>query len=69
MVVDEKQVRSVVTADGGLFDLMEPGQTVVVHSTVTPGAIQDIAAVAASQGIGFVDAPVSGARPAANGGR
>ncbi|WP_194289077.1 MULTISPECIES: NAD(P)-dependent oxidoreductase [unclassified Nocardioides] len=44
---------------------MKPGSVVVIHSTVHPDTIREIAAVAHEHGVGVVDAPVSGGGHAA----
>jgi 3-hydroxyisobutyrate dehydrogenase-like beta-hydroxyacid dehydrogenase len=44
---------------------MRRGSAIALHSTVRPATSQDLSIVAADRGIVFVDAPVSGGRPAA----
>ncbi|MGK7294964.1 MAG: NAD(P)-dependent oxidoreductase, partial [Candidatus Wenzhouxiangella sp. M2_3B_020] len=48
---------------------LEPGKTVVDHSTVAPATARDAAERAAARGSGFVDAPVTGGVEGANEGR
>ena len=42
-VYSDDQVRSVVL-DGGLAEAMEPGSTIVIHTTASPRTIEAIAA-------------------------
>jgi 3-hydroxyisobutyrate dehydrogenase len=44
---------------------MKPGSVVVIHSTVHPETVREIETVAATYGVGVVDAPVSGGGHAA----
>ena len=60
-VVDDAQLRGVMSELG---PLLRPGQVVAVHSTVQPRTVVEIAA-ALPVGVALLDAPVSGARPAA----
>jgi len=62
-VVDDDQVRSVVAA---LSLSLRPGATLVIHSSITPGTVRELADGLAAQGIRVADAPVSGSRPAAD---
>lgn len=65
MVVDDAQVAEVLD---GVKRAAGPGGTVVVHSTIHPDNARRHAEALARQGIAFVDAPVSGAEPAAQAG-
>jgi 3-hydroxyisobutyrate dehydrogenase len=67
-VVNEKQLRSVVLGSDGILESATPGQIIVVHSSVLPEAIYEIQAAAEAVGLTVIDAPVSGARPAAEAG-
>jgi 3-hydroxyisobutyrate dehydrogenase len=62
-VVDDEQVRDVVSQLAPL-----PGSTLVIHSSVLPQTVRDIAAQLASVGAHVCDIPVSGSRPAADDG-
>lgn len=64
VVVDDHQVRKVTIDDGGVLHAMHGGQLLVIHSTILPETVEEIAAVAAARGVSVLDAPVSGARPA-----
>jgi 3-hydroxyisobutyrate dehydrogenase len=60
MLASSAVVRQVVL-DEGLLDAIEPGALVVDMGSSDPSQTRELAAVAASRGIGYVDAPVSGA--------
>ena len=59
-VVDDEQVRSVVTGDGGLLEGgLAPGSIVMVHSTVHPSTVEELAAATAAAGVDLIDVCVS----------
>jgi 3-hydroxyisobutyrate dehydrogenase len=60
MLATSSVVRQVVL-DEGLLDAVEPDALVVDMGSSDPTQTRELAAVAASRGIGYVDAPVSGA--------
>lgn len=62
-VVDDDQVRDVVSEL-----VLRPGSTLVIHSSVLPRTVKDIAAQIAPGGAHVADIPVSGSRPAADAG-
>ncbi|MET0450386.1 MAG: NAD(P)-dependent oxidoreductase [Mycobacterium sp.] len=62
-LLDDAQIRAFVQRES-LFEQMRPGSTLVVHSTVTPLLMQELAAEAAGHGVEVVDAPVSGSHAA-----
>lgn len=68
-VVDDAQVRSVVTGPGGILETARPGTVVAVHSTISPDTAVDLARVCGAQGVDIVDAPVSGGAAGAERGR
>jgi 3-hydroxyisobutyrate dehydrogenase-like beta-hydroxyacid dehydrogenase len=53
-------VEAVVTGSGGVLSGAAPGTTIVDLSTNSPTVVQSLAAKAAAQDVGFLDAPVSG---------
>jgi 3-hydroxyisobutyrate dehydrogenase-like beta-hydroxyacid dehydrogenase len=65
-VFGDDDVREVV---GGLLGGMEPGSLLVVHSTVHPRTVAEVAGLAEPAGVDVVDAPVSGGGDAALAGR
>ncbi|MFI1485347.1 NAD(P)-dependent oxidoreductase [Streptomyces sp. NPDC020747] len=58
-VFDDQQVRT-VCLDGGLLDALAEGTALIVHTTVGPRTVQEIAERAGARGIAVLDAPVSG---------
>jgi 3-hydroxyisobutyrate dehydrogenase-like beta-hydroxyacid dehydrogenase len=57
MVLDDDQVRTVV---GDLLTSATPGTVVAVHSTIHAETAEELATVAAEQGVDLLDVPVSG---------
>jgi 2-hydroxy-3-oxopropionate reductase len=57
---DTPDVRSVLLGDRGVLAHLEPGSLCVDLSTIAPAAARELAAAATEQGIGMLDAPVSG---------
>ncbi len=60
MVQNYAQAREALLGPAGAFAALPPGATVLVMSTIAPAQARDLAEHAAKQGLGFVDAPVSG---------
>jgi len=53
-------VGNVVTADNGVLVGSHPGQIIIDLSSVTPGHTKKMATLAATKGVEYLDAPVSG---------
>ncbi len=64
-VVDDAQVRAVLSGPGGGLVAARPGTVVVVVSTVSPGCVADAGREAAEAGVALVDCGVSGGPAAA----
>lgn len=64
-VLDDAQVREVVAGPEGLLAHARDGLVIAVHSTIADSTAVELAALCAEQGVGFVDAPVSGGAPGA----
>jgi 3-hydroxyisobutyrate dehydrogenase-like beta-hydroxyacid dehydrogenase len=64
-VVDDGQVRQVAAE---MEPHLTPGKTVLVHSSVAPQTMRELAAALVGSGVAVLDAPVSGSRPAADAG-
>jgi 3-hydroxyisobutyrate dehydrogenase-like beta-hydroxyacid dehydrogenase len=64
-VFDAAGVEEVLFGDAGLVETLQPGCVVLVHSTVSPEQIREIAERAATFGLRVLDAPVSGGAPRA----
>ncbi len=67
-VGNDDDLRAVCIGDGGAFSAMPPGTLFIDHTTVSAQVTRDLASIAAGQGIGFVDAPVSGGQAGAENG-
>ena len=67
-VGNDDDLRAVCTGAEGAFAAMAPGAVFVDHTTVSAQVTRDLAAIAAGQGLGFVDAPVSGGQAGAENG-
>lgn len=60
MLTDTKAVEKVLFADQGLAQSLSPGALVIDMGTTAVTATREIAAGLKQQGVGFIDAPVSG---------
>lgn len=67
-VGNDDDLRQVCTGAEGAFAGMAKGAVFVDHTTVSAGVTRELAAIAAGQGIGYVDAPVSGGQAGAENG-
>ncbi len=67
-VGNDDDLREVCTGAQGAFAGMGPGAVFVDHTTVSARVTRELAAIAARQGVGFVDAPVSGGQAGAENG-
>ncbi|MFC9994804.1 NAD(P)-dependent oxidoreductase [Nocardia sp. NPDC127526] len=65
VVLDDAQVRAVVSGPNGLLTTAKPGTVIAVHSTIADDTAVQLAAECADSGVEFVDAPISGGAPAA----
>ncbi|MCF8610247.1 NAD(P)-dependent oxidoreductase [Gordonia sp. HY285] len=68
-VLNDEQVRTVVTGPDGILASARPGTVVVIHSTIGPHTAVDLEAVCAAKGVAVLDAPVSGGAQGAKEGR
>jgi 3-hydroxyisobutyrate dehydrogenase-like beta-hydroxyacid dehydrogenase len=68
MVVDSPQVEAVLLGDNGAAGSLAEGALVIDMSTIAPRAAENLAQLLREQGIGFLDAPVSGSSPKAEDG-
>lgn len=59
-VSDTPDVEAVIFGAGGLAEGLSEGALVIDCSTIAPAATRELARRLADQGVGFVDAPVSG---------
>jgi 3-hydroxyisobutyrate dehydrogenase len=68
-VGNDDDLRAVVLGAAGAFAGMEPGAVLVDHTTASAGLARELAATAEGQGLGFLDAPVSGGQAGAENGQ
>ncbi len=68
-VGNDDDLRSVCLGPDGAFAGMPPGSLFVDHTTVSAQVTQELAEIARSHGIGYVDAPVSGGQAGAEKGQ
>lgn len=68
-VVDDAQVRAVLTGENGVLRTASPGTVIAVHSTIGDGTAEDLARLCAEHEVEFADAPVSGGAAGADSGR
>lgn len=59
-VLDDEQVREVITGDDGLAAHVKPGTVIAIHSTISDTTAVELARAVKAQGIRVADAPVSG---------
>jgi 3-hydroxyisobutyrate dehydrogenase-like beta-hydroxyacid dehydrogenase len=64
-VLNDAQVRDVITGDGGLAAHAKPGTVIAIHSTISHTTAVELAEELEPQGIHIADAPVSGGAGAA----
>ena len=67
-VGNDDDLRSVVYGDQGVLAGMAAGSILIDHTTASAQVAREIAVIAAQQGVGFVDAPVSGGQAGAENG-
>lgn len=68
MVADDEASRSVWVGEGGALAGARSGAIAIECSTLSPAWVLDLAARAATTGVAFLDAPVTGSRPQAENG-
>ncbi|WP_419839440.1 NAD(P)-dependent oxidoreductase [Candidatus Poriferisodalis sp.] len=64
----DDDVRAVAYGDDGALGAMSDGSILVDHTTASADLARELAAVSSEQGVGFVDAPVSGGEAGAQNG-
>ncbi|MEM7508506.1 MAG: NAD(P)-dependent oxidoreductase [Pseudomonadota bacterium] len=67
-VGNDDDLRSVVLGQDGAFAAMESGTIFVDHTTASASVARELQQAGAGQGIGFIDAPVSGGQAGAENG-
>ena len=67
-VGDDPDVLAVTTGADGVLETMGEGTVLVDHTTASAFIAREVHAAAAAQGVGFVDAPISGGQAGAENG-
>ena len=67
-VGNDDDLRSVTVGDHGAFQSLKPGAVFIDNTTASADVAKELAAAAAEQGCGFLDAPVSGGQAGAENG-
>ena len=65
MVSNDDSVREIFYGENGILSSLSEGMTVIDCSTISPDLVKEIAAAVADKGASFLDAPVTGSKPAA----
>lgn len=60
VVRSREQVESLVLGDDDILSVLSPGDLIIIHSTIPPASVRKIASAADPEGIGVLDAAVSG---------
>lgn len=68
-VGNDNDLRAVCLGDTGAFAGMTSGAIFIDHTTVSASVTRELGAVAMGQGVGFIDAPVSGGQAGAENGK
>ena len=68
MVGNDDDVRAVCLGEDGALAGLGDGQILVDHTTASAGVAREVFALAKDQGVGFIDAPVSGGQAGAENG-
>jgi 3-hydroxyisobutyrate dehydrogenase len=68
-VGNDNDLRAVCTGPEGAFAGMAAGSLFIDHTTVSAAVTRELHTAAAAQGVGFVDAPVSGGQAGAENGK
>ena len=65
----DDDVRAVVTGDQGALGAMATGSVLVDHTTASAALARELAEVCGANGVGFIDAPISGGQAGAEAGQ
>ncbi|MEC0373674.1 NAD(P)-dependent oxidoreductase [Paenibacillus chibensis] len=68
MVSNDDSIREVFYGENGILQSLESGMTVIDSSTISPALVKELAASVHEKGGHFLDAPVTGSKPAAEDG-
>jgi 3-hydroxyisobutyrate dehydrogenase-like beta-hydroxyacid dehydrogenase len=64
-VGNDDDVRHVVLGPEGVLAALEPGATIVDHTTASATLARELSTIASARGVSFIDAPVSGGQAGA----
>lgn len=65
MVSNDDSIREVFYGEEGVIASLKSGMTVIDCSTISPSLVKEIASAVTGLGASFLDAPVTGSKPAA----
>ena len=65
MLADDAASRAIWLGEQGALAAMDPGTLAIDSSTLTVGCMRELGAHAATHGVSFLDAPVTGSKPQA----
>jgi len=65
MISNDDSIREVFYGEEGILNALKPGGLIIDSSTISPGLVREIAAEVKARGGHFLDAPVTGSKPAA----
>jgi len=65
MISNDDSIREVFYGQDGILNALKPGAVVIDSSTISTGLVREIAAAVEERGGHFLDAPVTGSKPAA----
>ncbi|KQN99077.1 NAD(P)-dependent oxidoreductase [Paenibacillus sp. Leaf72] len=68
MISNDQAVRDVYYGENGIFSAVRSGTVLIDSSTISPSLARELAATAEQKGASFLDAPVTGSKPAADAG-
>lgn len=68
MISNDAAIREVYWGENGIFEGVREGVTLIDSSTISPLLAKELAAAAEALGASFLDAPVTGSKPAAEDG-
>ncbi|MDQ0060974.1 NAD(P)-dependent oxidoreductase [Paenibacillus harenae] len=68
MISNDDAIRQVYWGESGVFAAVRSGMTLIDSSTISPTLALELAKAAEGLGASFLDAPVTGSKPAAEGG-
>ncbi|SFF37767.1 3-hydroxyisobutyrate dehydrogenase [Paenibacillus algorifonticola] len=68
MISNDQAIRDVYYGENGIFSAVRSGTLLIDSSTISPSLARELAATAEQKGASFLDAPVTGSKPAADAG-